>query len=193
MVEADHFAGRVQASNRQSLAVDDGPGGGVVVGVDEGQERLRLQLLERPAQDPLPGRVEPGERAASGDDISQFRLGQVGQRDLQTLSGLMHRLGVTRNPAKQVTTWVLEKASRVKLSGLSAGSEQLGIYLSLETLSLGVEGKAALWTALREIKAGYPELQSVDLDHLIERAQQQRAILERQRIVVAPRALRNNA
>jgi hypothetical protein len=135
------------------------------------------------------------EARTEGTDLhaETARLAADIAEDLQTLSGLTHRLGVTRNPAKQVTTWVLEKASRVKLSGLSAGSEQLGIYLSLETLSLGVEGKAALWTALREIKAGYPELQSVDLDRLIERAQQQREILERQRIVVAPRALRNNA
>jgi hypothetical protein len=112
--------------------------------------------------------------------------------DLDTLTDLMGRMGVTRNPAKQVIAWVAEKASRVKLSGLTAGSDQLGIYLSLEALSLGVEGKASLWMTLREVQTDYPELQLADLDRLIERAQRQRQILERQRIVVAKRALRGN-
>ncbi len=135
------------------------------------------------------------EARTEGTDLEAetTRLAADIAADLHTLSDLMRRLGVTRNPVKQVTAWVLEKVSRAKLSGLTAGSDQFGLYLSLEALSLGVEGKAALWMTLRELQADLPELQSVDLDHLIERAQQQRQILERQRIVVAPRALRSDS
>ncbi|HYJ50547.1 MAG TPA: hypothetical protein VEX12_11580, partial [Microbacterium sp.] len=39
------------------------------------------------------------------------------EEDRETLTELMDQLGVTRNPVKQVTGWVAEKASKVKFSG----------------------------------------------------------------------------
>jgi hypothetical protein len=113
--------------------------------------------------------------------------------DLETLTALMKRMGTTRNPAKQVTAWIAEKASRVKLSGLTAGDDELGTLLSIETLSLGVEGKASLWMTLRELSGRYPEVLSVDLDALLQRAQRQRQVLETERIAAARRSLTTSA
>ena len=48
-------------------------------------------------------------------------------------------------------------------------------------LSLGVEGKLALWQALRRALAGDPRLDGIDLPTLVERARAQRRTLERQR------------
>ena len=121
------------------------------------------------------------------------RLAAEIEADLDTLNDLMQRIGSTRNPTKQVTAWVAEKASRVKLTGLTSPSDELGTFLSLEALSLGVEGKAALWTTLRELRDQYPELLSTDLEDLLQRAQLQRQVLETERTAAAKRSLTTDA
>jgi hypothetical protein len=129
-------------------------------------------------------------RAEGTDFQSEMsRLASDIEADLDTLTRLMDRLDVTRNRAKQVATWVAEKASRLKLAGVTSGNDELGTFLSIEALSLGVEGKASLWTTLRELHSHYPELAPTDLDDLLERAQRQRQILETERKSAARRAL----
>jgi hypothetical protein len=113
------------------------------------------------------------------------RLATEIEADLDTLTDLMKRMGSTRSPSKQATAWVAEKASRLKLTGLTAQDDRLGTFLSMEALSLGVEGKTSLWTTLREIRDRYPELLSTDLDDLLQRAQRQRQTLETERIAAA--------
>src|SRR4051794_23980219 len=63
------------------------------------------------------------------------------EEDRETLLELMERMGVGRNPLKQATGWLAEKASRVKFSGVVSGEPEHGAFLALESLSLGVEGK----------------------------------------------------
>jgi hypothetical protein len=121
------------------------------------------------------------------------RLAADIEADLDTLTNLMRRIGATRNPGKRVASWVVQKASRLKLTGATSGSGDLGTLLSIEALSLGVAGKAALWTTLRELGGHYPELGSYDLDHLLQRAKRQRQILETQRIAAARRSLPTRA
>jgi hypothetical protein len=107
------------------------------------------------------------------------------EEDRETLVDLMDRMGTTRNPVKQVTAWIAEKASWVKFSGLPAGDRDVGLFMALESLSLGVEGKACLWRALNEVKHRYPALQSTDLPVLIDRAEAQRRTLEEERLSLA--------
>jgi hypothetical protein len=128
---------------------------------------------------------------AEGTDFQPeiTRLADEIEGDLDTLTDLMQRIGATRNPGKQATAWVAEKASRLKLSGLTSGDDELGTFLSIETLSLGVEGKASLWVTLKELRGHYPELQSTDLDELLQRAQRQRRDLEAARMRAARRSL----
>jgi hypothetical protein len=131
------------------------------------------------------------EARTEGTDFQpeMSRLAAEIEADLDTLIDLMDRIGATRNPSKQVTAWVAEKASRLKLTGLTSGRDELGTFLSIEALSLGVEGKASLWTTLRELRDQYPELPSSDLDDLLQRAQRQRQVLETERIAAARRSL----
>jgi len=56
-------------------------------------------------------------------------------------------------------------------------------------LSLGVEGKLALWLSLRHTHAADPRLRGIQLDALIDRARSQRRRLERQRRRAADEAL----
>jgi hypothetical protein len=114
------------------------------------------------------------------------------EEDRQTLVDLMDRMGTSKNPVKQATTWMAEKASRPKLSGLTSGGKpELGTFMALETLTLGVEGKACLWKALKEVARQYQPLGSLNLDDLIERARGQHDALERERIAASGRAFAN--
>jgi len=135
------------------------------------------------------------EDQAEGTDFhpEMTRLAAEIEADLDTLTDLMQRIGCTRDPSKQIAAWVAEKASRIKLTGLTSSSDELGTFLSIDALSLGVEGKSALWVTLRELHDDYPELQSTDLDDLFQRAQRQRQILETERIAAAQRALATEA
>lgn len=111
------------------------------------------------------------------------------EEDRQSLVDLMGRLGTSENPVKQATTWVAEKASRIKFSGVTSGEPDLGLFMALETLTLGVTGKLALWTALEAVAADHPPLAATDLETLIARARSQREALERARLAAARRAL----
>jgi hypothetical protein len=111
------------------------------------------------------------------------------EEDREKLVDLMARLDVTRNPVKQATGWLAETASRLKFSGLSSGDSDHGIFMALETLSLGVQGKAAMWRALREVRGEYAPLAEVDLDMLLARAEEQFSTLERERLASGRRAL----
>jgi hypothetical protein len=122
-----------------------------------------------------------------GDAMS--RLAPTIEADRQTLIDLMERLGTAKNPVKQATTWLAEKTGRVKFSGVTSGEPEVGTFMALETLTLGVEGKASLWRALKTVTEQYEQLREIDLDALIESAEAQHDELERQRLAAAARAL----
>jgi hypothetical protein len=111
------------------------------------------------------------------------------EQDRDVLVGLMEHLGASKNPVKAATAWLAEKAGRIKFSGLSANDRELGIFLALETMSLGVAGKHLLWISLRTIAEDVPEVASIDLPDLIARAESQRTRLEELRERHARRAL----
>jgi hypothetical protein len=116
---------------------------------------------------------------------SMKRLAEQIQEDRETLLQLLDAVGASRNPVKQAGGWLAEKATRIKFSGAGAGDADHGLFMALETLRLGVAGKKCLWLALREVRGAHPELSSVNLDALIERATAQERELERERIAVA--------
>jgi len=111
------------------------------------------------------------------------------EQDRQTLIDLMERLGTSKNPVKQATTWLAEKASRAKFSGLTSGEPELGTFMALETLTLGVAGKVSLWKALKEVEGRYEVLRATNLDELLQSARTQHDALERERIAASARAL----
>ncbi len=111
------------------------------------------------------------------------------EQDRQTLIGVLEKMGTSENPVKQATTWIAEKAIRLKFAGDRSGGKDLGTFMAVETLTLGVEGKRSLWITLKAVADRYPQLASVDLDGLIERAQSQHDQLERERVAAAERAL----
>jgi len=111
------------------------------------------------------------------------------EEDRKTLLDLMDRMGTSKNPVKQATAWLAEKATRLKSSGLTSGDPEVGTFMALENLALGVEGKVSLWKVLKEVADQYGPLESTNLDALVERAEAQRNALERERIAAGRLAL----
>jgi hypothetical protein len=120
--------------------------------------------------------------------VEMARIAEEIEQSRATLVDLMDRLGTPVNPVKKAGAWVAEKAGRVKFSGLSSNDAELGNFLALETMLLGVTGQCALWRALREIAAEHPEIAALDLEGLIARTEAQRDALERERLKAARRA-----
>ncbi len=113
------------------------------------------------------------------------------EQDRQALIDLMQRLDSSKNPVKQATAWIAEKASRAKFSGMTSGEPELGTFMALEALALGVRGKACMWKALKQVADQHPPIASMNLDELIDRARTQQDALERERLAAGTRALAN--
>ena len=111
------------------------------------------------------------------------------EMDRQTLIGLMQRIGSPRNPFKQAGAWLTGKSSRVKFWGLTSGEPELGNFMALESLALGVQGKLSLWRVLQHVADQDPAFASVNLPELIDRAQDQYDKLEHERLAAGGRAL----
>lgn len=113
-------------------------------------------------------------------------MGEVTE-DRRELVRLMEGLGIRPDPVKRLLAWTGEKAGRLELNGRLLSYSPLSRLVELEALSLDVEGKLALWLALRGAGFG-DELAGVDLVRLTERAQDQRRELERHRLAAAREA-----
>jgi len=145
--------------------------GGAMLGSD-----LAEQIRERAEGTPL------------GDLMA--RIAPDIEEDRQSLIDLMEQLGTPRNPVKQATAWLTEKASRVKFAGAtSAGEPNLGLFMALEALTLGVAGKLSLWKVLKEVAGEYTPLAAANLDDLLARAQSQHDTLEGERVAMGGRVL----
>jgi hypothetical protein len=132
--------------------------------------------------------LELARRLAGNGDALATIAEEIGE-DRATLTTVMERLSVSRDPAKLAISWGADKAGRLKFAGARLAGAELGRLEELEALALGVEGKLALWQALRATHGDDPRLDGIDLDALVERARSQRRRLERQRIRAAEETL----
>lgn len=112
------------------------------------------------------------------------------QADQKVLQRVLQGLGESESVIRKAAGWLAEKAARLKLSGSGLEDDSLELLEALETLSLGIEGKRGLWRALSEVARDVPSLVEVDFAQLVSRAEAQRSVVERERLVVARQALR---
>jgi hypothetical protein len=96
------------------------------------------------------------------------------EADRQVLADLIERLGIQKSGVKQVGAAAVEKLSRLRFHPRVTGSPELTLFMQVEVLTTGIEGKRLLWEALKQVTGDYPEVAATDLDTLIERARQQR-------------------
>ena len=109
------------------------------------------------------------------------------QADFETLQQLASALGVEESAAKGA---LAEIGSKMMAPKFTAGDDdELNAFVTLETLSIGIEGKVCMWKALKTIEDGNPALEAADLDTLLARGTDQRERLEAERQKMAPLAL----
>lgn len=107
--------------------------------------------------------------------------------DQAQLREVMGRFGVTPSAPKNLLGRVGSQVGRWALRANAPGDPQARL-IGLESLSLGIEGKASLWRALREVAAVDPRIADVGIDDLLKRAELQREQLEPHRLEAARRA-----
>ena len=110
------------------------------------------------------------------------------QEHIQELEALMAQLGIAVSAPRKATGWLVEKLSELKLRLDDAGDGALRRLEALETISLGIAGKEALWHALAAAAAEAPELGGLDYARLARRAAKQRAVVESLRLRAAQEA-----
>ncbi|MDZ4779111.1 MAG: hypothetical protein SGJ19_02535 [Planctomycetia bacterium] len=106
------------------------------------------------------------------------------EQDRAVLERILDRLERRISYSKEFVAWFAQKAGRIKLSLSTA----FGQFEAVETLSLGVLGKLALWRTLQTIEPTPAWLTEVDLSGLIQRARAQHRQLERLRLQLAKAA-----
>src|ERR1700749_4949732 len=98
--------------------------------------------------------------------------------DRATLESLMSRLEIKRSAPRRFMGWLAERATRLKLVADDPRDGALRAFETVELISLGVEGKIALWRSLATVAPSDPVLATLDYDALIARGRDQRALLE---------------
>jgi hypothetical protein len=136
--------------------------------------------------------MENLETAYAETPIANFVNGirmevEADQRELQEL---MSRLEISESRTRQVSAWLTEKLTELKLRLDDSARGNLRLFESLEALSLGIEGKKSLWLALAAAAEISPQLRLLDYERLQARAEEQRGRVELKRIEIAKVALR---
>jgi hypothetical protein len=107
-------------------------------------------------------------------------------RDRTVLFEILGTMGTTKmSLPKRAGSWILEKASRLKLSARTARHGELARLEELELLRIAVEGKLAMWRLLLSLAPADVRLQRFALEEHEARAKAQRDGLERWRLKAA--------
>lgn len=131
--------------------------------------RLARNLQGTPLGEPLAGLAE-----------------EIGA-DREELMEILAELDVPVRRYKLYTAAAAELAGRLKFNGHLLTRSPLSTVVELEMLRLGIEGKASGWRTLRAVGAARGRPDAHRLDHLIDRATSQAALVETLRIRAAAR------
>jgi len=107
------------------------------------------------------------------------------EEDQGQLKELMAKLGVGESTVRKAGAWVAEKFSRSKIDVGEGSKGEIGIFLALEALVLGITGKRSLWRALQAASRTVPELGRLDYSGLEKRAIAQCERVEARRLEIA--------
>ncbi|MFE2867299.1 MULTISPECIES: hypothetical protein [unclassified Embleya] len=106
-------------------------------------------------------------------------------RDRRSLKRIMSDLEIAPPPAKAALAWIMERVGRLKPNGRLMSRSPLSSVVELETMRMGVEGKAMCWRSLRAVADGDRRLSAQELDELLVRAEAQSDRLEDTRTRIA--------
>jgi hypothetical protein len=109
--------------------------------------------------------------------------------DQEVLRAVLDQVGGDESRLKQAAAWLSEKLGQAKLAVAGHRHPDLDVLEGLETLALGIQGKAALWRALGVVAPGHPGLSSFQFSSLESRARAQYDRIEEARLAAARAAL----
>jgi hypothetical protein len=118
------------------------------------------------------------------------RLATEIREDRNTLLAVLERLDVRPDRRKIAVGWVGEKVGRLKLNGRLLRRSPLSSVTEVETMMLGVRGKAAVWRTLHTVAEHEPRLDGDEFTRLIARADEQIDTLESIRVAAVAAVLR---
>jgi hypothetical protein len=135
--------------------------------------------------------LEHLEKAHAGTEVGRFAAALRAEvaADRRELEALMERLQVGESRVRKASAWLAEKATEIKLRLEDPSGGALRLLEAFEVLSLGIEGKRALWLALAAAAEDAPALRVADYERLRERAEDQRRRVEAARLEAARKAL----
>ena len=105
--------------------------------------------------------------------------------DQAQLEELIAKLGMKESAVRKAGAWIAEKLSRPKIDLEADSKSDLGLFLALEALVLGITGKRSLWRALGAASRAVPELARLDYSGLEKRAIDQCERVEARRLEIA--------
>jgi hypothetical protein len=105
--------------------------------------------------------------------------------DQETLKELIAKLGEKESTVRKAGAWIVEKLSRAKIQLSETREGELGLFLALEGLALGINGKRSLWRALAAASETAPHVRGPDYATLEKRAVEQHDRVETKRLEVA--------
>ena len=129
--------------------------------------------------------------AHAGTPLADFfvPLSNAIAADRRELEGLLKDLQIGESRTRKASAWLAEKFTELKLRLDDPTVGEFRLFESLEALSLGIEGKRSLWLVLAALAERMPALQSLDYARLLERAEDQRRLVEDLRLEVGKRTL----
>ena len=122
--------------------------------------------------------------ACQGKPLERFfrDLRREIEEDQEQLKELIAKLGASESSVRKAGAWLAEKLSRPKMD---LGEGEMGIFLALEALHLGISGKRSLWRALQAASRTEPKLARLDYSGLETRAIDQCERVEARRLEIA--------
>ncbi len=109
--------------------------------------------------------------------------------DQEKLQGLINKLDAAESAVRKAGAWIAEKISRSKIQLDEAREGEMGLFLALESLALGIAGKLSLWRALEAASEAAVQLRALDYADLKHRAREQFDRVETKRVEVARKVL----
>ena len=110
--------------------------------------------------------------------------------DQEKLRELIQQVGAEESAVRKAGAWLVEKLSRVKMPVSESSEDEMGLFLALEALALGIMGKRSLWQALNAASQGMPQLARLHYPDLERRALEQFERVEAKRLEIARHVLK---
>lgn len=114
------------------------------------------------------------------------------EADQEVLKELIASLGEEESAVRKAGAWIAEKFSRARIQLSETREGEMGLFLALEGLALGIHGKRSLWRALAAALSTVPQLRRLNYGELEKRAAEQYDRVEARRLEVVREVFTTN-